>query len=217
MKRNPLPLVGVLVSLVLFVLAGSLYPGGYDWTRDFVSTLFAPSTATGEANTARYVAVVAMFVLCVSVAVIFKVVSVRARSRAHKKTLEIGGIGSAVYAFLVVTPMHDLLLGIALLFFFPAMGAALYLVRLEGRKALFWAGMMCLGLVIAAATMYYGNLFWHLLPIAQKVSLAACIGWLLTLQLATGRRAGADRCLAPSNAPSGTEGSELVRSPKEGT
>ena len=140
MKINPFPLIGVLVSLALFALAASLYPGGYDWMRDFISTLFATSTATGAANKARHVAVLAMFVFCVSVAVLFKVVSRRARSRMHRKTLEIGGVGSMVYAFLVVTPMHDLLVGIALLFFIAAMSAALHMIYLgrRPRPGLLW-------------------------------------------------------------------------------
>jgi len=163
-------------------MAALRYPGGYDWTRDFISTLFAPSTATGATNEARYVAVLAMFVFCVSVAVLFKLVARRARGRALGKTLEIGGIGSMVYAFLVVTPMHDLLVGMALLFFLPAMLAALGLTYLEGRLALFWSGLMCLGLLLASATMYYGNILWHLLPLAQKASMAACVCWLLALQ-----------------------------------
>ncbi len=191
-----LPLVGVLISLVLFALAASLYPGGYDWTRDFVSTLFAPSTSTGAANKARYVAVLAMFVLCLSIAVLFKLISGRASRRVHRKTLEIGGIGSMVYGFLVVTPMHDVLVGIALLFFVPAMLAALHWMWVEGRSSLFWTGLVSLGLLAATATMYYGNWLWHWLPIAQKVSLVACVGWLLTLHLATGKRIGDDKGFA---------------------
>src|SRR5437763_14389051 len=148
-------------------MAASRYPGGYDWTRDFISTLFAPSTATGAANGARSVAVLAMFVFCVSVAVLFKFVSRRARGRALGKTLEIGGIGSMVYAFLVVTPMHDLLVGIALLFFVPAMLAALGLAYLEGRLALFWSGLLGLGLLLASATVYSDPTLWHLLARAQ--------------------------------------------------
>jgi len=191
-NTSKLPLSGVLVSLALFAVATRRYPGGYYWSRDFISTLFAPSTSTGATNEARLVAVLAMFVLCLSVAVLFKFVSRRARGRALAKTLEVGGIGSMVYAFLVVTPMHDLLVGISLLFFIPAMAAALDLAYLEHRLVLFLSGLMCLGLLVVAATMYYGNIFWHLLPVAQKASMAACACWLLTLQLAPLKRASDD-------------------------
>src|SRR3954463_5623563 len=101
MTSNRLPLWGVPASLVLFALAMSMYPGGYDVRRNFISSLFAPTTPTGAANTSRYIAVGAMFVFCVSVAVLFNVVSSRTRSPVHRKTLQIGGIGSMVYAFLV--------------------------------------------------------------------------------------------------------------------
>jgi hypothetical protein len=106
------------------------------------------------------------------------------------KTLEIGGIGSMVYAFLAVTAMHDLVLGIALLFFVPAMLAALSLVYLEGRRTLFWSGLLCLGLLLAGVTMYYGHMLWWLLPLTQKAIFAAFPGWLLALQLAPWKRTG---------------------------
>jgi hypothetical protein len=51
---------------------------------------------------------------------------------------------------------------------------------------------MCLGLLLASATMYYSNILWRLLPLAQKASTAACVGWLLTLQLAPWKQTGDD-------------------------
>ena len=137
-----------------------------------------------------------MFVLCLNMAVLFKVISGRASRRVHRKTIEIGGIGSMVYGFLVVTPMHDLLVGIALLFFLSAMVAALHWLWVEGRSALFWTGLVSLGLLAATAAMYYGGWLWHWLPIAQKVSFVACIGWLLTLHLVTVKRTGNDKGFA---------------------
>ena len=32
--------------------------------------------------------------------------------------------------------------------------------------------------------MYYGNVFYGFLPVVQKVSLVACIGWILSLHYA---------------------------------
>jgi len=191
-KINQLPLAGVLASFALFAMATSRYPSGYDWTHDFISTLFAPLTPTGATNEARYVAIFAMAVFCVSVAVLFKLLSRRAEGRAIRKTLEIGGIGSMVYAFLVVTPMHDLLVGIALLFFVPALLAALSLAYLERRLAILWTGLMCLGILLISSTMDYGDILWDLLPLAQKATFAACTCWLLILQLTPWKRAGND-------------------------
>lgn len=192
MKIDLLPLAGVLASFGLFVMATLRYPGGYDWNRDYICTLFAQSTASGAANEARYSAAAAMFVLCASVAVLFKLLSRRGMGTILRKTLEIGGIGSMVYAFFVVTPLHDLVLAIALVFFVPAMLAALYLASLEGRRALFWSGLMCLGLLLAGVAMHYGKLLLFLLPFTQKSIFATTPGWLLALQLAPWKRTADD-------------------------
>jgi hypothetical protein len=188
MKSSKLPLAGILASLALFTNAASHYPGGYRFTGDFISTLFAPLTPSGINNAARPIAILAMLVFCASVGLLFQLVSRQASSRVLAKIIQIGGVGSMVYAFLVVTPMHDLLVGIALLFFFPAVFATLALVYQERRVALFSSGLVCLGLMIVASTMYYGHVAWQLLPLAQKSSMGACTCWLLVLQLSPTRQ-----------------------------
>ena len=83
-------------------MATRRYPGGYVWTRDYVCTLFAPVTPSGAANEAWHLAIAAMLVFCVSLAVSVERVSRRAGGTILKKTIQIGGIGSMVYAFFVV-------------------------------------------------------------------------------------------------------------------
>jgi hypothetical protein len=106
-------------------VAASYYPGGttdsvtstgYDWAHNFISSLFAANALNGTANPARLLAIPTMLVLCVSIGTLFKNISNKSASKVQKKTIEIGGIGSMVYAFLIVTPMHNLMLNIALLF-----------------------------------------------------------------------------------------------------
>jgi hypothetical protein len=184
-RINQLPLAGVFASFALFGAATFLYPGGYDWLEHYISTLFAPMTGAGEANRARSVAVLAMFVLCLSVAVAFKLVSRRASGRLLAKTLEIGGIGSMVYAFFAVTVMHDLVIAIALVFIVPAILAALGLASMERRRVLFWSGLACFGLLLAGVTMYYGSVLRSLLPMTQKAIFVTSAAWVLMLQRAS--------------------------------
>src|SRR5689334_18209223 len=116
-----LPLIGILVSVLLFVLATKYYPGGttesaetvgYEWGRNYICTLFWPTALNGAANPARRFAIPAWFFLCLSIAIIFRNIARHSNSKFQKKVIEIGGIGAAMYAFLVVTPMHDLLVTI---------------------------------------------------------------------------------------------------------
>jgi hypothetical protein len=199
MKTSHLPLIGILVSVFLFVLSAAYYPGGtsdsahsvgYDWTRNFISTLFAVTALNGAANPARRLAIPAMLIFCVSIGVLFRNISRKGKSKFHRRTIEIAGIGTAIYAFLVVTPMHDLLVSIALLFFVVAVLATLHMLYTDRHVWLFWVGMICLTSLLMSAVMYYGNVLFGVLPVVQKLSFAACVGWLLALHYAKFRAEG---------------------------
>ncbi len=116
--RSHLPLLGIVISVCLFFVATTYYPGGtadsatsvgYDWAHNFISSLFAAKALNGAANPARLFAIPAMLVLCVSIGALFKSISNKSTSKIHRKTIEISGIGATVYAFLVVTPMHNVM------------------------------------------------------------------------------------------------------------
>ena len=119
--RSVVPLLGVLASAVLLVLAAARYPGGYDWFDQSVSSLFQPTALNGAHNTSRSLAAAAVLPFCPSMAIVFTTIARRSPSRFHRKTIQIAGIASMVYAGLVVTPMHDVLVGVVLLFFVTAM------------------------------------------------------------------------------------------------
>ena len=159
------------------------YPGGYDWVNLSISTLFQPGTPSGTDNQARPLAVLAVLSFCVSMGIVFKSVSQSATSRVHKKTIEIAGIGSMVYAFLVVTPMHDVLVGVALIFFVVAMLFTLHMVYLEKRYWMLFVGVVSLVIPLINAVMYYGNVLYGFLPIVQKLGVFMWAGWLLVLHL----------------------------------
>jgi hypothetical protein len=182
--RNIIPLLGVFVSIVLLVLAAARYPGGYDWIDQSVSSLFQPNALNGAPNTARSLGALAVLVFCASIAIIFNTIATSCPSPFHRKTIQIAGIGSMVYTALVVTPMHDLLVGVALIFFVTAMVTIFHSLYRERRLAMLCAGVTCLALTLSNATMYYGDLFYGFLPIVQKVSLALWVSWLFGLVFA---------------------------------
>jgi hypothetical protein len=88
-----------------------------------------------------------------------------------------------VYTALVVTPMHDVLVGVALLFFVTAMVTIFHRFYLERRFRMLGAGTACLALTLCSATMYYGEVLDGFLPIVQKVSLVLWVSWLFGLFL----------------------------------
>jgi hypothetical protein len=193
LMKSHLPLIGILASIGLFALSTRYYPGGtsdsadsigYDWKHNFISTLFAPTALNGAANPARRLAIPAMFLFCASIGFLFKDISSKTKSRFHRKAIEICGIGTAIYAFLVITPMHDLLVSIALVFFVVAVLAILHLLYIGRQMRLFYTGIVCLISLLISAVMYYGHLLFGLLPIAQKLTFALSVFWLLALHYA---------------------------------
>lgn len=187
--RSSLPFFGVFASAVFLGLASARYPGGYDWVHQSVSSLFQPSALNGAVNASRSLAALAVLVFCMSIAFVFHTISRSGPSKFHRKTIQIAGIGSMVYTALVVTPMHDVLVGVALIFFVTAMVTIFHRLYLERRLRLLGAGVACITLTLCNAAMYYGDLFYGFLPVVQKLSLVLWVAWLLGLYF-TDLRAG---------------------------
>jgi hypothetical protein len=182
MVREPRwPFLCVLGAALLFFVATLQYPGGYDWGGQSISSLFQPLTLSGSGNDARPMAVVAVLFFCLGVGAAFERISRRARSGRGRKVIQIAGIGSMVYAFLVVTPMHDVLVGVALLFFLVAMLATFHMLWVEGRGGMLVAGVLCMSGTVWNAAMYYGPMEAGFLPAVQKVSTFLWVGWLFVL------------------------------------
>ena len=62
-----------------------------------------------------------------------------------------------VYASLVVTPMHNLLVLIAVVFFVVAVAATLHSLYSQRRMRLMAMGLFCVSLPICNAVVYYGD------------------------------------------------------------
>ena len=189
LKLN-LPFFGIIASVVLLVIAAARYPGGttfthhtagFDWTHNFISALFLPNALNGAANPTRYLAGSAMLAFCLSLGYAFWRISRTTESARHRKLIEIGGVGSMVYALLAVTPMHNLMVDIALLFYLAAMCGMMHGIFIERAMRLFITGAICNTLLLLSAVIYYGNVLYWLLPGLQKLTYAGCSGWILAV------------------------------------
>lgn len=188
--RSHLPAVGATGALVCFVAATARYPGGTDWAIDtvgyrwsenFVCSLLQAQALNGADNDARPLAITALWLLCVSLAVLFFRISRSTTSRRHRSAIEIGGIGMAVYSALLVTPMHNLMVTMGLMFGLVAFGAMLDLLRRERRAWLVVWGAALVLVQVACAVCYYGNAGFERLPVLQKLGLVIGVPWLLAV------------------------------------
>ena len=157
------------------------YPGGYSWFGQSVSSLFQPVTLDGAPNPARPTAVLAVLAFCVGIGWVFHAISGGAGTRLLRKTIQVAGVGSMVYAFLVVTPMHDLMVGVALGFFVVAVLAVFYMLGRQGRTLLLLTGLLCISGTLWNAGLYYLTPGPGFLPVVQKASTMAWVGWVLVV------------------------------------
>ena len=178
MRFRLVPLFGVLVAAACYLAAIWLYPGGYDWNRQYISTLLRGSPSPG-----RIPAVAGVFIFCVSIAFVFDRLARAVGSSATSKAIRIGGIGSMVYSSLVVTPMHDLMVTISIPFFVVAILALLRVLYASREAGFLVTGTAVLALLVVSVIIYYTGQFTSVLPWTQRSLFALFAAWLLTLDI----------------------------------
>ncbi len=195
-----LPIPGVLAAMVALVFSSIQYEGDVHWSRVTVSLLCADTLPNGDPNPVRVFSVIALLVLCVCMALLFHLISQKAENRAQG-TIQTAGIGSMVYALLTATPMHNLMVSIALAFFMTALIAITYSLFKRRHFVLAAIGVACIGLKLTSASLYYTNTFAEVWGLLQKVNFILTTFWLFAVHL--GIR-------APSNHDKRNEPTETV-------
>ena len=181
-----LPVAGVLSGTALLGLATAWYPGGYRWSEHTISALFQPATPSGVVNPARPLAELGVLMAMSGIALLFHLVSRRARGPVHRKAIQLGGIGSTAFATLTVALLHDLMVGLALLGFVVAISAVLDMLYREGALGLFALGVLFVAMELGTAVLYFGQVFLEFLPAGQKAALVLIGLWLFAVQYRSG-------------------------------
>ena len=125
-------LIGIILSSILLLTAISIYPGGtylnknavgFDWTKNYFSNLFEPKALNGSQNPFRIWAFFGMFVYSISCSVFFVNMSNKIPEKVFKYIIKYTGILIMPLTFLIITPLHDLMLNISNLLFWNCVGA----------------------------------------------------------------------------------------------
>ncbi|CCG99688.1 hypothetical protein FAES_1678 [Fibrella aestuarina BUZ 2] len=187
-------LIGLVVALLLLAVAAAHYPGGsywdahsvgYDWTTNYLCNLFSEQAVNGLANPARPWAIAGMLLLCISFGVFFVRFSRRIPSKSASAVIAYGGVGAMLFAFLVITPYHDLMIGIAS---FLSLLALFYVFVFIMKSKLLGFKLVTISYLLvlyANNYIYYTQHFLKLLPIMQKISFLIGVIWMLGLEYFT--------------------------------
>jgi hypothetical protein len=171
-------LIGVIVSLILLSIAISIYPGGnmfdknavgFDWTKNFISNLFGGKALNGSENPSRIWALLAMLLLPFTYAIFFINMSKKIPQKSVANILKFGGAANILFMFLIVTPLHDLMLNISLSLFWTCLGfVAGFIFRTQLHLFKFLCAV-CL-LIFYYSIFLWATNDWNLLPTMQKVN-----------------------------------------------
>lgn len=159
-------------------IAISLYPGGsmfnkntigFNWSTNFISNLFGAKALNGAENPSRVWAIIGMFLIPITYAIFFNRLSKKIPDKNAATILKYGGISNVLCMFLIVTPLHDLMLNISITLFWTCIFITTIIIfktRLHFFKVFC---VLCL-LVFYYSIFLWATIDWPLLPLLQKIN-----------------------------------------------
>lgn len=178
-----LPVAGILLFVLLYLIAADMYPGGsqvdknspgFSWINNYWCNLLNEVAINGRRNPAKPVAMAGMVVLGLSLSYFWWLFPKHlAAGRRAKPVIRISGVAAMTSAlFLFSSDHHDLVTNLAAMFGLVALTGTLY-----GLYNNQWYGLLALGflnilLVGVNNYVYYTKGFIFYLPVIQKISFA---------------------------------------------
>jgi len=181
------PFIGSFLFVILYVLAALLYPGGsgadkttigYSWTDNYWCNLLSEKAINGQTNTARPVAIIAMFILGLSLFAFWIFFpAITQLKKYHRLSIQVAGTICMLASFLLLTSGdHDLAVNTSSAFGLIAMlGTLIALYQLKWNW-LFAVGLFDLLLVALNNYLYHSNEMMYL-PVVQKFSFLSFLVW----------------------------------------
>jgi hypothetical protein len=157
---------------------------GFDWTKNFISNLFDSKAVNGADNPGRVWADLGMVCLSVCFGLFFVNFSKKIPSTSAARIIKVLGVGSMLFTFLIVTPMHDLMISIASTLFLVSI---FYITVYVFKSRLQWFKVFCtIALLIFYYCLYlYGSGNWDNLPVMQKLTFGSSILLIIALDYFT--------------------------------
>lgn len=185
-------LISLVISVILIVIAALFYPGGslldknsmgYDWSKNFISNLFAAKALNGSENPGRIWAIIGMAFQSIAYGIFFINMSKKISSRQWATILKYIGIANIILIFLIATPLHDLGVISIILTLLGLFGITVFIFKSKHRLLKFFC-IFCL-LTYYVFFSFYGFGFLVLAAITQKVYIISSMLLVLTLEYFT--------------------------------
>ena len=186
-------LIGLTITIVLLTIAIAIYPGGnyqdknsigFDWSKNYLSNLFESSALNGKPNISRIWAFVGMLFYSISCTVFFINMSVKIPEKVFKHIIKYSGILIMPCTFLIVTPLHNLMLNISNLLFWNCIVTITVFIFMTKLHFFKIYNVICV-IIFFYAVYVHSSSNWDLLPAIQKVNTTSSIILMLGLEYFT--------------------------------
>jgi len=186
-------LICVVISVILIVIAALVYPGGslldknsegFDWSKNFISNLFAAKALNGLENSSRIWAIIGMAFHSVGYGIFFINMSKKVSVRHAATVLKLIGAANILFNFLIATPLHDIMVTISSTLSLIGLFYITVFILKTKLHLLKFSCIICL-LTFYYTLYLYGSGNWGLLAIMQKVSLISSMFLVLGLEYFT--------------------------------
>lgn len=188
-----LPLFGMGLFVILYILAALNYPGGtwidptapgFSFWHNYLCDLLDYRALNGDINTARIYARAALGVLCISLIYLWAYLPYLFPKRSWNTMLMwASGILAFICTMLLSSGTHDVTVRIA-----GALGAVALLSAFaemwkSGYLGLMRYGFICLFIFLANYYIYETGEGLYILPVIQKITFSGFIAWFIWLDL----------------------------------
>ena len=188
-----LPLFGMLLFVILYILAAFRYPGGswvmpqqngFSFWNNYLCDLLDQNAINGELNTARYFARTSLTVLCLSLVLLwYYLPSLFKGKNFNKNIMWLSGIAALVATSFLSSGAHDRTVRIAGFFAVIAFLTCFVELLKARHMKLFVFGIGCLIIFLVNYYIYETGLYIRLLPVIQKITFICFIIWFIMLDV----------------------------------
>lgn len=188
-----IPIVGIGLFLVLFVIAANYYPGGsnvsktqegFDWINNYWCDLLSETAKDGRPNRGRIFGLAGMIILFSSLAFFwYNLPRFFHERRLNTIIIRYTGITAMFILIFVFTRFHDSIIGIGSTICAIPMAATLSELRKNKLRMLHLLGLFCIFLILLNFFIYITNWWIAILPLLQKIALLAFLVWIVLIDL----------------------------------
>lgn len=188
-----LPMIGILLFVLLYTLAASIYPGGswllpqqngFSFWNNYLCDLLDKNAINGELNSARFFARTALAVLCLSLFLVWYYVPCLFKGESwNKAVMWFSGLAALTVTCFLSSNAHDNTVNTAGFFAVIAfITCFVELLKARHIKLLVF-GIACLSIFLVNYYIYETGRYLRLLPVIQKLTFLCFIIWFVMLDI----------------------------------